>query len=39
MTTEAELLPASMADLVEVIGLPAVLKLMDAFGGTEFWVP
>jgi len=39
MTAEAELLPASMADLAEVIGLPAVLKLMDAFGGTEFWVP
>lgn len=39
MSVEAELLPASMADLVDIIGLPAVLKLMDTFGGTEFWVP
>lgn len=37
--TEADLLPQSMADLVDIIGLPAVLNLMGAFGGTEFWVP
>lgn len=39
MSVETELLPESMADLVDIIGLPAVLKLMEAFGGTEFWVP
>lgn len=39
MSVEAELLPESMADLVDIIGLPAVLQLMESFGGTEFWVP
>jgi len=39
MSVEAELLPESMADLVDIIGLPAVLNLMEALGGTEFWVP
>ncbi len=39
MSVEAELLPASMADLVDIIGLPAVLSLMKTFGGTEVWVP
>jgi|SRR5690554_5167497 len=39
MSVEAELLPASMAELVDIIGLPAVLQLMKAFGGTEVWVP
>lgn len=36
---DIDLLPGSMVELVDVIGLPAVLKLMDAFGGTELWVP
>ena len=39
MSVESELLPQSMADLVDIIGLPSVLKLMDAFGGTEVWIP
>ncbi len=39
MSVESELLPESMAELVDIIGLPSVLKLMEAFGGTEFWVP
>lgn len=39
MSVEAELLPASMAELVDIIGLPAVLQLMKAFGGTEIWIP
>jgi len=39
MSVETELLPESMADLVDIIGLPAVLKLMDSLGGTEVWVP
>lgn len=39
MSVETELLPDSMADLVDIIGLPAVLKLMKTFGGTELWVP
>lgn len=39
MSVETDLLPESMAELVDVVGLPAVLKLMEAFGGTEFWIP
>ncbi|NWO05549.1 MAG: hypothetical protein HLX50_07555 [Alteromonadaceae bacterium] len=39
MSVEEDLLPESMAELVDIIGLPAVLKLMEARGGTEFWVP
>lgn len=39
MSIETDLLPESMADLVDIIGLPAVLRLMEAFGGTELWVP
>lgn len=39
MNVEIELLPASMAELADIIGLPAVLALMKAFGGTELWVP
>lgn len=39
MSVETELLPESMADMVDVIGLPAVLALMEAFGGTELWIP
>jgi len=38
-TEIAELLPASIADLTDVIGLPAVLDLMKAYGGTELWIP
>lgn len=39
MSVETELLPESMAKLSEIIGLPAVLDLMEAFGGTQLWVP
>lgn len=39
MSVETELLPQSLAELVDIIGLPAVLKLMKAFGGTDIWIP
>jgi|GEM_PF-1139563 len=34
-----ELLPPSAQELVEVIGLPAVLRLVEAAGGTMIYIP
>lgn len=32
-------LPTSVRELIEVIGVPAALSLVDAYGGTRLWVP
>lgn len=35
----AEDLPASVVDLLVVIGLDGVTRLMENFGGTRIWIP
>jgi hypothetical protein len=32
-------LPSRVADLAQVIGLPAALALVEAYGGRSIWVP
>ena len=36
---EARYLPASLQAIVELIGLPATLKLVEVYGGVRLWVP
>lgn len=39
MQLDAALLPESLHDLVDAIGLQATLRLVEAFGGCRIWVP
>lgn len=36
---DVSLLPPTLAEMVEVIGLAATLKLADRFGGAQLWIP
>ena len=34
-----DLLPGVLREIAEEAGLPAALRMADAFGGTEVWIP
>ncbi|NKB37881.1 MAG: hypothetical protein GKR93_12065 [Gammaproteobacteria bacterium] len=36
---DIELLPKTTREIVEVIGLPSTILMVEHYGGTELWVP